>query len=158
DHPRRLLLGHGIRHRGIGARASLSGEVLNTVALGSIFTECNHFGGAPTDLACFERYELRRGSEVLTHATGTIGGMLSVLRKRRMRCLPGKRTHIRMLTAPAYAARACCWTFSPTSAGRRWHWRRCRYSSAACAATPRAPGHLPTLCGSPRVMKARAAC
>ena len=25
------------------------------VAVGSIFTECNHLGGAPTDLAAFER-------------------------------------------------------------------------------------------------------
>ena len=28
------------------------------VAVGSIFTECNHLGGAPTDLAGFERNEM----------------------------------------------------------------------------------------------------
>ena len=31
------------------------------VALGSILTECNEFGGVPIDIDWFERYELRRG-------------------------------------------------------------------------------------------------
>lgn len=52
------------------------------VAVGSIFTECNHLGGAPTDLAAFERNELRRGDEVLRADTGTVGGMLHVSRAR----------------------------------------------------------------------------
>ena len=29
------------------------------VAVGGLFVECNHLGGPPTDLACFERVELR---------------------------------------------------------------------------------------------------
>jgi microcystin degradation protein MlrC len=61
---------------------------LNTIALGSIFTECNHLGGAPTDLACFERYELRRGDDVLTQTAGTVGGMLRVLREQPTRIAP----------------------------------------------------------------------
>ncbi|HKI37054.1 MAG TPA: M81 family metallopeptidase [Gemmataceae bacterium] len=50
------------------------------ILVGSIFTECNHLGGAPTDLAAFARGELRRGDEVLG-AKGTVGGMLRVLRQ-----------------------------------------------------------------------------
>lgn len=61
---------------------------MNTIALGSIFTECNDLGGAPTDLACFERYELHRGSEILEQTAGTVGGMLSVLRERHARIAP----------------------------------------------------------------------
>ncbi|MBI2806968.1 MAG: M81 family metallopeptidase [Planctomycetes bacterium] len=61
---------------------------MSTIALGSIFTECNHLGGAPTDLACFERYELRRGDEVLEQSTGTVGGMLAVLRARKVNVAP----------------------------------------------------------------------
>ncbi len=51
------------------------------VAIGSIFTECNHLGGAPTDLAAFQRNELRRGDEILQGCTGTVSGMLSILRQ-----------------------------------------------------------------------------
>jgi microcystin degradation protein MlrC len=61
---------------------------LNTIAIGSIFTECNHLGGAPTDLTCFERYELRRGGDILNQTAGTVGGMLSVLRERQARIAP----------------------------------------------------------------------
>jgi microcystin degradation protein MlrC len=57
------------------------------VAVGSLFTECNHLGGAPTDLAAFERQELRRGDEVLA-APGTVGGMLEALRGRGARVVP----------------------------------------------------------------------
>jgi microcystin degradation protein MlrC len=51
------------------------------IAVGSIFTECNHLGGAPTDLACFQRQELLRGDEVLHQTAGTVGGMLQTLRE-----------------------------------------------------------------------------
>jgi microcystin degradation protein MlrC len=50
------------------------------IAVGSIFTECNHLGGKATDLASFERSELRRGADIVNIETGTVGGMLSVLR------------------------------------------------------------------------------
>jgi microcystin degradation protein MlrC len=52
------------------------------VAVGSIFTECNHLGGAATDLLAFERTELRHGDEVLQATDGTVGGMLDALRSR----------------------------------------------------------------------------
>lgn len=49
------------------------------VAVGGIFTECNELGGVPIDLAWFERYELRRGDEILSLDKGVAGGMLDVL-------------------------------------------------------------------------------
>jgi microcystin degradation protein MlrC len=59
-----------------------------SIAVASIFTECNHLGGAPTDLACFERNELRRGSQVMEQTTGTVGGMLNTLRERHAEPVP----------------------------------------------------------------------
>lgn len=61
---------------------------MSTIALGSLFTECNHFAGPPTDLACFERHELRRGAEILGQTAGTVGGMLGVLRELRAGVAP----------------------------------------------------------------------
>ncbi len=49
------------------------------VAIGSLLTECNQFGGSPIDLDWFERYELRFGEDVLTIDSGVVGGALSVL-------------------------------------------------------------------------------
>jgi len=51
-----------------------------SIALGSIFIECNHFGGAPADLDAFRRSELFYGPELLARDAGTVGGMLDVLR------------------------------------------------------------------------------
>jgi microcystin degradation protein MlrC len=51
------------------------------IAVGSIFTECNHLGGAPTDLACFQRQELLRGDDMLHQTAGTVGGMLKTVRE-----------------------------------------------------------------------------
>jgi microcystin degradation protein MlrC len=51
------------------------------IALGSLFTESNHLGGAPTDLDCFRRQELLYGDEVLGQTAGTMGGMLQTLRE-----------------------------------------------------------------------------
>src|SRR5262249_61993254 len=51
-----------------------------SIALGSIFIECNHFGGAPADLEAFRRSELFYGNELLSRDGGTVGGMLQVLR------------------------------------------------------------------------------
>lgn len=50
------------------------------IALGSILTECNQFGGSPIDLDWFARYELRWGDEVLASDAGVVGGALGVLR------------------------------------------------------------------------------
>lgn len=58
------------------------------IAVGSIFTECNHLGGKPTDLASFERSELRRGADILNTETGTVGGMLAALRAQGAAAVP----------------------------------------------------------------------
>jgi microcystin degradation protein MlrC len=58
------------------------------IAVGSLFTECNHLCGQATDLACFERGELRRGEDILGQTTGTVGGMLAALRERKAQPVP----------------------------------------------------------------------
>ena len=50
------------------------------IALGSLLTECNQFGGSPIDLGWFARYELCRGDEVLGLEAGVVGGALRSLR------------------------------------------------------------------------------
>ena len=50
------------------------------IALGSVLTECNQFGGSPIDLDWFARYELCRGDEVLGLEAGVVGGALQTLR------------------------------------------------------------------------------
>jgi microcystin degradation protein MlrC len=58
------------------------------IAVGTIFTESNHLVGTFTDLACFERTELRRGQQVLESTDGVVGGMLSALRERGADIVP----------------------------------------------------------------------
>ena len=58
------------------------------VAIGAIFTECNHLGGAPIDRSWYERYELLCGEELLAGATGAVAGMLQVLRERHLTPVP----------------------------------------------------------------------
>ena len=58
------------------------------VAIGSILTECNQFGGTPIDIQCFERYELRRGTDVLEVGTGVVGGMSHVLEENQVEIAP----------------------------------------------------------------------
>ena len=58
------------------------------VAIGAIFTECNHLGGAPVDRSWYERYELLQGDELLAGATGAVAGMLQVLRERHLTPVP----------------------------------------------------------------------
>ena len=58
------------------------------IAIGAIFTECNHLGGVPIELSWFERYELMRGDEILTIDAGVIGGMLQVLQAEQLEPLP----------------------------------------------------------------------
>ena len=69
------------------ADAARAGAPLR-VAVGAIFTECNHLGGAPIDRSWYERYELLRGEELLAGATGAVAGMLQVLRERRLSPVP----------------------------------------------------------------------
>jgi microcystin degradation protein MlrC len=58
------------------------------VAVGSIFTECNHLGGTPLDLGDFERGELTRGDALLATNRGTLGGALAALRAGGATVLP----------------------------------------------------------------------
>ena len=58
------------------------------VALGAIFTECNQFGGLPITLDWFQRYELRRGDDILASEGGVVHGMLQVLTERDAQPVP----------------------------------------------------------------------
>lgn len=58
------------------------------IAIGSIFTECNHLGGTPTDLGRFELYELRCGADILQQTGGSVGGILHVLREQLAEPVP----------------------------------------------------------------------
>ena len=58
------------------------------IAIGSIFLECNHFGGAPADLESFRRSELLFGSDLQDLTEGTVGGMLQALREVGAGCAP----------------------------------------------------------------------
>ena len=58
------------------------------IALGSILTECNEFGGVPIDIDWFERYELCRGEAVLRVDAGVVGGMMQVMRECRADVVP----------------------------------------------------------------------
>lgn len=66
----------------------MTGQQGHRIAVGGILTECNQLGGIPIDLGWFERYELRRGEEVLTADAGVLGGMLQVLREAHADIVP----------------------------------------------------------------------
>ena len=59
-----------------------------SIAVGSLFIECNHLSGVHTELRDFERHELRRGAEVCAQTCGTIGGMLRALGEPSSRIVP----------------------------------------------------------------------
>ena len=61
---------------------------LSRVALGAIFTECNELGSTPIDIAAFKRYELCRGSDLLSIESGVVGGMLEILRTEPIEPVP----------------------------------------------------------------------
>lgn len=58
------------------------------IAVGSIFIECNHFGGAAADLDTFRRSELLFDDEVTNVTDGVIGGMFNVLQKAERSTVP----------------------------------------------------------------------
>lgn len=58
------------------------------IALGSLFIECNHLGGAPADLESFRRTELDFGESLLSRTVGTVGGILRTLREAEARVKP----------------------------------------------------------------------
>ena len=74
-------------------RGGRKGQQLNMkpaqrIAVGSVFTECNQFGGMIIDMSWFERYELLRGDELLRAHSGVLGGMLEVLREHETDVVP----------------------------------------------------------------------
>ena len=76
------------------------------IALGSILTECNEFGGVPIDIGWFERYELCRGDAVLQVDAGVVGGMMSVMRECEADVVP----LIYASTCPGGPVTAECYT------------------------------------------------
>ena len=58
------------------------------IAVGSIFTECDHLVDTRMDIGYFERTELRRGSEVLLVSSGVVGGMVHTLREQNADIVP----------------------------------------------------------------------
>ncbi|MGE0605948.1 MAG: M81 family metallopeptidase [Pirellulales bacterium] len=58
------------------------------VAIGSLFVECNEFGGRPTVLDNFRQYQLLYGQEMLELQQGTVGGMLDILRQQAASVVP----------------------------------------------------------------------
>ena len=58
------------------------------IAVGSLFTECNHLGGRPLELADFERGELREGDALLRCEAGTLGGALRTLQAAGVEVVP----------------------------------------------------------------------
>jgi len=61
---------------------------MKRIAVGSIFIECNHFGGRPVDMDTFRRGELHQGDAILSLKTGTVGGMLKEVREYPADVLP----------------------------------------------------------------------
>lgn len=60
----------------------------HTIAVGSLFIECNHLGGTPADLESFRRSGLYFDAEVLDQTGGTVGGILQTLREHSVELRP----------------------------------------------------------------------
>ena len=58
------------------------------VAVGSILTECNQFGGKIIELAEFSRSQLARGNDVMSIGGGAVGGMLHTLKEQNADIVP----------------------------------------------------------------------
>ena len=58
------------------------------VAVGSILTECNQFGGSPINIQSFERQELRKGVDMLEVNTGVVGGTLQTFKENQVEVVP----------------------------------------------------------------------
>ena len=63
-------------------------EQTHRVAVGSILTECNQFGGKLIEHAEFARSQLARGQDVMSIEGGAVGGMLHTLRGRDADIVP----------------------------------------------------------------------
>ena len=58
------------------------------VAVGSILTECNQFGGKMIERAEFARSQLARGNDVMSIGGGAVGGMLHTLKEQNADVVP----------------------------------------------------------------------
>ncbi|MEE3232533.1 MAG: M81 family metallopeptidase [Candidatus Latescibacterota bacterium] len=58
------------------------------IAIGSILTECNQFGGSAIDIDWFARYDLFYGKNVLNVEGGVVGGGLEALKKIGVEIVP----------------------------------------------------------------------
>ena len=58
------------------------------VAVGSILTECNQFGGKLIERAEFARSQLARGEAVMSIGGGAVGGMLHTLKEQNAGIVP----------------------------------------------------------------------
>ena len=58
------------------------------VAVGSILTECNQFGGKIIERAEFARSQLARGEAVMSIGGGAVGGMLHTLKEQNADIVP----------------------------------------------------------------------
>lgn len=63
-------------------------ERSHRVAVGSILTECNQFGGKLIEHAEFARSQLARGQDVMSIEGGAVGGMLHTLHERHAEIVP----------------------------------------------------------------------
>ena len=63
-------------------------ERSHRVAVGSILTECNQFGGKLIERAEFARSQLARGQDVMSIEGGAVGGMVHTLRERDAETVP----------------------------------------------------------------------
>ena len=70
-------------------------ERSHRIAVGSILTECNQFGGKIIERAEFARSQLARGQDVMSIEGGAVGGMLHTLREQHADTAP-------LLVASAY--------------------------------------------------------
>src|SRR4051812_21840651 len=59
-----------------------------TVAVGSLFIECNHLGGIPADLESFRRSGIFAGRELFSQTAGTVGGVLRTLQSHSVDIQP----------------------------------------------------------------------
>ena len=58
------------------------------IAVGQFATECNDFGGLPTDLDTYARHELFYGADMLQEPTGAVAGALDALRASGVEVVP----------------------------------------------------------------------
>lgn len=75
-----------------------------TIAVGSLFIECNQFGGIEADLSRFRQYEFHRGDAVLDIADGVVGGMLAELRANDVKIQP---SIVASTCSSGYVTRSC---------------------------------------------------